>query len=96
MRTYRLDSFPGPDWCPPAGELAEGAMRVRFRDLLRDPERQRAMVRAFVVEENLTQDLWLELTPEQGGWLLKPAGGCSHFPTRGLQMALERLRASLP
>jgi tRNA (guanine-N7-)-methyltransferase len=89
VRTYVVKEFPDR-WNLPE-TVAEGAFRVQFRDLVFDRERQKAMVRVFVVEEPLHQDLWIELTPSEGAWHLRPAPGCVFYPTRGVQRALDAL-----
>ncbi len=93
VRTYVIKDFPDR-WNLPE-TVAEGAFRVQFRDLVVDRERRKAMVRVFVVEEPLHQDLWIELTPSEEAWHLRPAPGCVFYPTRGVQRALDALHDSV-
>ncbi len=75
--------------------VAEGNFRVNFRELMVDKERQKAMFRVFIVEEPLHQDLWVELAPVENKWHLRPSAACTYFPTRGVQRALDSIRATL-
>lgn len=93
MRIPTLSEFPERWELPPPA--VEGALRVNFRELVFDAERKKAMVRVFVVEEPLHQDFWVELAPVENRWHLRPSAGCAYFPTRGVQLALDSLRATL-
>lgn len=74
----------------PAG--LSGPITVTFKEIVRDPVRQIAMVRAVVVEEPLTQHVWITVARDRdGSWWIVPSRGCAMVPTAGLQAALERV-----
>ncbi|MEW6283160.1 MAG: tRNA (guanine(46)-N(7))-methyltransferase TrmB [Candidatus Eremiobacterota bacterium] len=95
VHIHTLTEFPS-DWSLPEGTFVEGTIRVQFRELVLDQERRKAMVRAFVVEDGVVQEFWIEVTPEEGYWKLRPAPGCALLPTRGVQVALDRIRSFWP
>ena len=85
VKTYRLTDF-HPRRFRPAD--IRGEIPVEFRDFVYDPEREKGMVRAVVVEEGLVQDFWVEISRDEGGWRICPAPGCRVLPTRGVQLVL--------
>ncbi len=75
-----------------APEDVTGPITVTFKEIVRDRERQVAMIRTVVVEEPLTQHVWITVARGATGvWWIVPARGCQMVPTAGLQMALERV-----
>ncbi len=75
-------------------EPCRGEVTVAFKQFLYDPVRLRGMVRAVVVEPNLTQQLWIEIVRERRGWRVSPAEGCVFIPTPGVRAALEQVAAA--
>lgn len=69
-----------------------GPITVAWKEVVHDPARRLAMVRATVVEERLVQHLWFVCAGAADGWHLRPAEGCPFVPTRGVQVALDALR----
>lgn len=86
LKTHRVDGFNADDFRP-AGERGEVA--VEFKEFLYDPKRRKGMVRTIVVEESLTQHLWIEIAGGEEHWYIRPARGCEIVPTVGLQRALD-------
>ena len=86
LKTYRIEHF-DPDRFRPAGD--RGDIVVEFKEFLFDPSRRVAMLRAFVVEDRLTQDFWIQIAHRPEGWKIRPARGCSLIPTLGTQRALD-------
>lgn len=70
-------------------EPLSGDIVVAFKEMLYDPERRKAMVRAVVREDNLLQNFWIEVVEKPGTWQVRPARGCSLLPTLGVQRALD-------
>ncbi len=87
MRIHRTDRF-DPALLPPRDE-ADGDLILRFKGLIYDPARRIGMVQAVVVEDRLTQELWIELVPDPRGWRIAPARGCHVVMTDGVQRALD-------
>jgi tRNA (guanine-N7-)-methyltransferase len=79
-----------PENLLPAGD---GTLTITFKETVRDRERQVAMIRTVVVEEPLTQMVWITVArdPKDASWWVVPARGCQMIPTAGLQRALERV-----
>ncbi|MFZ5916881.1 MAG: tRNA (guanosine(46)-N7)-methyltransferase TrmB [Chloroflexota bacterium] len=71
-----------------------GEVTVAFKELLVDPQRQKAMLRTVVVEGHLTQHLWIVIERQQDGWWVWPSPGCAWLPTAGLQQALDAVAKS--
>lgn len=92
LRYPRLPRFdparlaPFEDW---------GEVGVLCKDVLYDPVRGRALLRMVVLEEGLEQAFYLEVLPDQGGHLLRPAPGCGLLPSLGVQRALKVTAARL-
>jgi tRNA (guanine-N7-)-methyltransferase len=86
LRTYYLERF-DPDRFEPADQ--RGEIVVNFKEFLYDPKRHKAIVQVMVVEENLTQNLWIEIGQKKDHWYLHPAKGCGVVPTEGVQRALD-------
>jgi tRNA (guanine-N7-)-methyltransferase len=86
LKTYYLERF-DPDRFEPADQ--RGEIVVNFKEFLYDPKRHKAIVQVMVVEENLTQHLWIEIGQKRDHWYLHPAKGCGVVPTEGVQRALD-------
>ncbi len=71
-----------------------GDIVVEYKDFLYDPFQQRALVRAFVLEDNFVQDFWIEIVKRDESWLIRPAQGCGWIPTVGVQRALDGIYKS--
>ncbi|RPJ48516.1 MAG: hypothetical protein EHM19_01955 [Candidatus Latescibacterota bacterium] len=89
MRIHTVPRFDPARFAP---EEASGRVTIRFKETLYDPARRKAMVRAFVAEEGMQQEFWIEIAAVEGGWKIRPAEGTSHVPTEGAQAALDLLR----
>lgn len=89
MKTYRLDDFNAAAFAP---EGCTGNVVVEFKEWMFDPEREKVMIRAFVGEPDMKQNVWIEIAKKDGVWVLRPAIGGGAIPTRGLQVALDRVR----
>jgi len=86
-----LNTHKVPEFCPDKLTLKghkDGAV-VEFKETLYDPDRQKAMIRALVVEGALRQDFWVQVVKRGDHWLIGPAKGCSLVPTLGVQKALD-------
>lgn len=86
LRHHILQAF-DPDAFP-LGEHP-GEYFVSFKDLVYDPKKQKALIRALVVEDNLKQSLLLEVARAGDGWRLRVAPGCGMLPTQGVWHCLE-------
>ncbi|MBS2038105.1 hypothetical protein JST97_24175 [bacterium] len=63
---------------------------VEFRQHLYDPERKICMILVTVVEDQLNQTFWIEVTQKADGlWYIRPALGGGFLPTLGVQRALD-------
>ncbi len=89
LRTYRVPHF-DPARFAPTGERAE--VIVEFKEFLYDPQRQKGMVRAFVAEESLKQEIWVQIARREPDWHIGLARGCGFVPTAGVQRALDLIR----
>ncbi len=74
-----------------APRTVRGEATVAFKEVVHDPGRAKALVRAVVVEPLLEQQLWIEVVRERKGWRVSPAEGCAFVPTPGLRAALEEV-----
>jgi tRNA (guanine-N7-)-methyltransferase len=86
MHTYKTEHF-NPDRFEPKD--SQHPFCVEFREFLYDPKREKGMTRVMVVEEPLTQDLWIEIARVERCWRIRPAWGCRMIPTAGVQQALD-------
>ncbi len=86
LKTYRIEEF-SPHLFHP--RPARNNIVVEFKDQLFDQIRQKAMIRALVVEGNFMQDFWIEVSKKEGSWHIRPAKGCGIIPTAGVQKALD-------
>ncbi len=89
---HRLAHF-DPDRFRPAGE--SGEIAVAFKEFLFDPQRRKGLVRAFVVEESLEQEFWIEIVRLEESWTIRPARGSGAVPTAGVQRALDLVRDAI-
>ncbi|MCB0215887.1 MAG: hypothetical protein H6648_11450 [Caldilineae bacterium] len=92
MRTHRIARFEARGFAPV--EAQSGDCRVRGLDFLHDPAQDRGMVRVVVAEPGLTQELWIEIRPHDGGWVVAPARGTGGLMTDGVQLALDAVAAA--
>lgn len=65
---------------------------VEFRRHLYDPKQEVFMVLTTVVEDQLNQTFWIEITRKAGLWHIRPAQGGGFLPTMGVQRALTLLQ----
>lgn len=86
VKTYCVDHF-DPERFAPEEERVD--IVVKFKDYLYDPLRQKAMTRALVVEETITQTIWIEIGRGERGWHIHPASGSGALPTVGVQRAVD-------
>ncbi len=86
LRTYCVDNFNPKRFHP---SLERGEVVVKFQDYLFDPEREKAMARALIVEDTLTQTIWIEIDRGEKGWYIHVAGGSGALPTVGVQRAVD-------
>ncbi len=91
METYRVPHFDRSRFQP---QDATDEPYVFFKETRYDAERQIAMVRVVVVEEEFPQHFWIEIVPTSDGWQIRPAPGCGIIPTVGVQRALDRVRSA--
>jgi len=89
LNTYRIKSF-DPERFHPENEF--GPITVKFKDYLYDPKRRRAMARAFVTEDQLIQEFWIEAAEEGELWHIHLARGSHVVPSQGVQRALDLAR----
>ena len=72
-----------------------GHLTIDFKRTLFDPKERVAMVLAAVVEDNLSQNFWIQIreVPLEGGsghrWSISPAPGGGVLPTSGIQKSLD-------
>ncbi len=86
---YAVEGFDPERFRP---ETVRGEATVAFKQFLYDTGRRWGMVRAVVVEPNLTQQFWIEIVHDRRGWRVSPAEGCAFVPTPGVRAALEAVR----
>jgi tRNA (guanine-N7-)-methyltransferase len=91
LQTYRILSFDPQSFSPIP---LRGEIVVEFKDFLYDPIKQRAMVRALVVEDEFLQDFWIEVRYSGKDWIIRPYEGCGWIPTAGTQKALDLVYAA--
>ena len=89
LKSHRVAHFDA-DRFQPTG--VRGEVTVEFYEYLYDPRHQKGMVRAFVAEEGLNQEFWIEIARRESGWRISPARGCGVVPTAGVQRALDLAR----
>ena len=66
-----------------------GDISVMCKDVLYDPERERAMLRMVALEDGLEQAFYLEVLPQEGRHRVRPAPGCGVLPSLGVQLAMK-------
>jgi tRNA (guanine-N7-)-methyltransferase len=91
LKTYCVKHF-DPDLFKPSNE--RGEIVVAFKEFMYDPKRLKGMVRVFVVEDDVTQNFWIEIDSGKEGWYIHVARGCQALPTVGVQRALELVYAA--
>ena len=89
LKTYHVPHF-DPHRFKPEGE--RGDVIVEFKEFLYDPPRRKGMVRAFVAEENLKQEIWIQISRRESAWHIGLTRGCSFVPTVAVQLALDLVR----
>jgi tRNA (guanine-N7-)-methyltransferase len=89
MKIHSLESF-DPERFDPQGVTGEPT--VQFKEFLFDPGREKGMVRAFVAEEGLHQEFWIEICRVREKWKVRPSQGCAVLPTVGAQKALDLVK----
>ena len=86
LQSYRLKHF-DPQNFQPAG--CTGSVTVQFKEFLYDPDQRKLMFRALVIDEGLTQELWLKVVAVDDYWLLGLARNNQLIPSDGVKAALE-------
>ncbi len=86
MKTYYIEKFEPRRFKP---YPVRNDVVVDFKDYIFDPDQNRALLRAVVVEDNFVQDFWIEIRKKENRWHIRPASGCGWIPTMGLQRALD-------
>jgi tRNA (guanine-N7-)-methyltransferase len=86
VQVYRFESFDPARFVP---QNQVGTVTIKFFDQVYDPIRKIVLVRAFISEGRLVQELWIKIEPEGVGWRLGPAGKLNVVPTQGVMRALE-------
>ncbi len=86
LKIHHCPAFDPANFHP---EPLSGDIVITFKEMLYDPKRRKAMVRAVVREDNLLQNFWIEVVEKAGIWQIQPARGCSILPTLGVQRALD-------
>ncbi len=80
-----------PDKFNPIG--LRGHFIIEPKDFLYDGKQKRAMLRVVISEDDLLQDIWIEIRSQERGWQIKPARGCGLIPTKGIQAAIDHVKA---
>lgn len=86
LQTYHLVNFDPEHFSP---QDMEGPLTVKFKDFLYDPKREKCMIRTFIAEDRLIQEVWLRVDKENGQWRVALAAGNHIIPTQGIKKALE-------
>jgi tRNA (guanine-N7-)-methyltransferase len=89
LETLRVPRFDPFRFEPP---VLRGDIALEPKGFLFDPERQEGMLRIVLVEDHLTQHLWIRITRRGEEWAIQPALGCSYYPTAGVRAALHAVR----
>ena len=76
-----------PEHFNPANE--RGDIVVEFKEFIYDPKRQKGMVQVIVLEDDLTQNFWIDIDYGEGRWHIHVTRGCGVLPTVGVQRALD-------
>lgn len=77
-----------PDNFKPQGCTGEDIV-VRFKEFVFDKKSEQGLLRALVVEGNLTQEFFIRIMRMEDRWKLSPAISGQIFPTLGVARALE-------
>jgi len=91
LKTYCVKHF-DPDRFNPSNE--RGEIVVEFKEFIYDPKGLKGMARVIVVEDEVTQNLWIEIDHSEEGWYIHVARGCGALPTVGVQRALDLVCAA--
>jgi tRNA (guanine-N7-)-methyltransferase len=65
---------------------------VSFKEWLFDAEREKGMLRVVVIEDDLTQNIWIQIARAGEKWHIRVAPGNGVLPTDGVQRAMELTR----
>ena len=68
-----------------------GAESVIFKETLFDPQKNKALIRAVVVDESLNQTIWIKMALTQDLWHIGLESGQNVIPTQGVGQALEEV-----
>jgi hypothetical protein len=93
VQTHRVQAF-DPAQFRPIDQ--QGDITIKFKDFLYDPNLRRAMQWVFIVEDDLGQDVWIDITQGEDDWHIRPARGCPFIPTKGVQQVLDLIRDAMP
>jgi tRNA (guanine-N7-)-methyltransferase len=87
VQTLILNEF-NPDTLVLEG--CQAGLVIQFRQHVYDPKREMCLILVTVVEDQLNQTFWIEVTRKEDGlWHIRPALGGGYLPTVGVQRALE-------
>lgn len=92
LQTHRVQAFDAELFRPLD---QQGEITIKFKDFVYDPKLMRGMQWVFIVEDNLGQDVWIDISQGRDGWHIRPARGCTFIPTKGLQRALDLIRDTI-
>jgi tRNA (guanine-N7-)-methyltransferase len=93
LKSYVVDDFKAESF---QLENTTGDITVICKDMVYDDARQRAMVQVLVVEEHLTQHVWIAITKKKDQWSIAMTEGQNFFPTPGIAKALELVYRAAP
>ncbi len=66
---------------------------VILKEFLFDPQQEKGKVRALVVEKDIEQHLWIEISRREEGWMIFPSSSSPFIPTPGIQKAIDLVLA---
>ena len=82
LQNHRLKNF-DPERFEPKDLL--GPVTIKFKEFLFDPVREKAMIRAFLVENRLVQEIWIRIFRQDDEWVLGLDHGNHVVPTEGVR-----------
>ncbi|MBF0531207.1 MAG: tRNA (guanosine(46)-N7)-methyltransferase TrmB [Deltaproteobacteria bacterium] len=88
LLSVRLKNF-HPDTFKPIGQ--QGLITIKFEEYLYDPQRRKALVRTFIAEERLIQEVYLQIVDRGEYWHLGLDHVTNVVPTTGVRRAVELL-----
>jgi len=89
LKTHRVTHFNHEKFIPLG---SRDDIIVEFKDFLFDAAREKAMIRAVVLEDGFKQDFWIEIQKRLDHWHIHPAKGCGIIPSAGIQRALDLVK----